>query len=82
MFDKYLSDHNLVQNADALLLDTGCKLNVRKTFKSSFRRLLNVLRTLNLHPALNPLSVNPTIWSNKLCVFDHFVGLALKGLST
>ena len=41
---------------------------------------------------LNPLSANPTKWSNKLkqfvgklqmnclTVFDHFVGLALKGL--
>ena len=42
---------------------------------------------------INPLSVNPTKWSNTLkqflgklltnclSVFDHFVGLALKGLS-
>ena len=38
---------------------------------------------------LNPLSTNPTKWSNTLkqfptnylSVFDHFVGLALKGLS-
>ena len=41
----------------------------------------------------NPLSANPTKWSNTLkqfvgnlptyclSVFDHFVGLALKGLS-
>ena len=41
---------------------------------------------------LNPLSANPTIWSNTLkqirrqqptnflSVFDHFVGSALKGL--
>ena len=39
----------------------------------------------------NPLSANPTKWSNTLkqfvgklqivCVFDHFVGLALKGLT-
>ena len=34
---------------------------------------------------LNPLSANPTKWSNALkqfvsCVFDNFVGLALKGL--
>ena len=41
---------------------------------------------------LNPLSVNPAKWSNTLkkfvgnfptnclSVFDHFVGLALKGL--
>ena len=51
-----------------------------------------------LHPLgftvsnINPLSVNPTKWSNTLkqivgklprnclSVFDHFVGLALKGL--
>ena len=43
--------------------------------------------------ALNPLSVNPTKWSNTLkqfvsnlptnclSVVDHFVGLALKGLT-
>ena len=43
--------------------------------------------------AFRPLSDNPTKWSNTLkqfvgklpmnclCVFDHFVGLALKGLS-
>ena len=36
----------------------------------------------------NPLSANPTKWSNTLkqfvaflSVFNHFVGLALKGLS-
>ena len=38
--------------------------------------------------SLNPLSANPTKWSNtfkqfvgNLSVFDHFVGLALKGLT-
>ena len=33
---------------------------------------------------LNPLSANPTKWSNLNCssVFDHFVGLALKGLNS
>ena len=35
--------------------------------------------------AINPLSANPTIWSNRIkieffSVFDQFVGLALKGL--
>ena len=34
----------------------------------------------------NPLSANPTKWSNttkqSLGVFDHFVGLALKGLKS
>ena len=31
---------------------------------------------------LNPLKANPTKWStNCLSVFDHFVGLALKGLN-
>ena len=28
----------------------------------------------------NPLSANPTKWLNTLKQFDHFVGLALKGL--
>ena len=34
---------------------------------------------------INPLSANPTKWSNTLkllSVFDHFVGLALKGLNS
>ena len=43
---------------------------------------------------INPLGANPTKWSNtfkqfvgklptnRLSVFDHFVGLALKGIST
>ena len=43
-------------------------------------------------PSFNPLSANPTKWSNTfkrfignlptncLSVFDHFMGLALKGL--
>ena len=35
---------------------------------------------------VNPLSANPTNWSNTLknClnVFDHFVGLAFKGIKT
>ena len=41
---------------------------------------------MNFHRLLksvNPLSANPTKWSNTLnclSVFDHFVGLALKGL--
>ena len=31
---------------------------------------------------VNPLSANPTKWSNTLLsIFDHFVGLALKGLT-
>ena len=45
-----------------------------------------------LLPCFNPLSANPTTWLNTQticrqtadewfeCVFDHFVGLALKGL--
>ena len=47
----------------------------------------------NHHQAINPLSTNPGKWSNTveqffgnlptncLTVFDHFVGLVLKGLS-
>ena len=45
------------------------------------------LRHINLVVDINPLSANPTKWSNTLkqfvgllSVFDHFVGLALKGL--
>ena len=48
---------------------------------------------LNLILNVNPLSANPTKWSNRLkqfvvklptnclCVFDHFMGLLFKGLS-
>ena len=48
---------------------------------------------LIVRAAVNPLSANPTKWSNRLkqfvgnmptnclSVFDHFVGLALKGLT-
>ena len=54
--------------------------------KSSFKLLLRFL------VFINPLSANPTKWSNTLkqfignlptnclSVFNHFVGLALKGL--
>ena len=47
----------------------------------------------NVLPPFNPLSANPTKWSNTLkqfvgnlstnylSVFDHFVKLALKGLT-
>ena len=31
-------------------LDTGCKLNVYKTFKKRSRRLMNILYTLNILP--------------------------------
>ena len=42
-----------------------------------------------MNNSVNPLSANPTKWSNThkefvgncLSVFDHFVKLALKGLS-
>ena len=37
--------------------------------------------TSYIKDAFNPLSANPTKWSNTLKqLFDHFVGLALKGL--
>ena len=34
-----------------------------------------------MRTSFNPLSVSFTKWSNTFSVFDHFVGLALKGLS-
>ena len=53
--------------------------------------MMHVSNTCVLHIHLNPLSANPTKWSNTqticwllptnyLSVFDHFVGLALKRL--
>ena len=55
----------------------------------SFHRVIAIFQ-LNI---VNPLSANPTKWSNtlkqsvwagfdSLSVFDHFVGLGLKGLNT
>ena len=35
---------------DAVPVDTGCKLNVQKTFRKRPGRLLNVLYTFNLRP--------------------------------
>ena len=47
-----------------------------------------VPKVISIFPKFNPLTTNPTKWSNTLkqfvgnclSVFDHFVGLALKGL--
>ena len=58
----------------------------------AFQWLDGVGICLDQFPRFNPLSVNTTKWSNthkqlvgssptnSLSVFDHFVGLALKGL--
>ena len=55
-----------------------------------FYRVLNTsLKFLERLKAANSLSTNPTKWSNSLkrftdeclSVFDHFVGMALKGLN-
>ena len=40
------------------------------------------LFTYILITCINPLSANFIKWSNCLSVFDHFVGLALKGLTS
>ena len=45
------SFHNASENeADTILVDTGRKLNVHKTFRRRHGRLLNVLYTFNLRP--------------------------------
>ena len=82
----------------------GCHLLRQMSSQSGSQKLLQGLMSHELTAYLsfftyfitqwiNPLSVNPTKWSNTLkqfvgklptnClgVFDHFVGLALKGLS-
>ena len=58
-----------------------------------YEKVLRTMRTAIVSYLLNPLSANPTKWSNTLkqfvgklptnclSVFDHFVGLALKGLT-
>ena len=57
------------------------------------RQTISLLPLSQAMLSLNPLSVNPTKWSNTLkqfvgklptnclSVFDHFAGLALKGLT-
>ena len=77
----------------------NCKLflthpqeNINQRIPRSYHKLLNYDNSLRIPSLFNPLSANPTKWSNKLkqffanllticfSVFDHFVGLALKGL--
>ena len=41
--------------------------------------LLN--RDIEIRHYLKPFNTHPTKWSNTLTVFDHFMGLALKGLT-
>ena len=63
---------------------------IDKCIKPSMRTMLLKNRFDNVKPFykhLNPLSANPTKWSNIivcsncLSVFDHFMKLALKGLT-
>ena len=61
-------------------------------FSEIFWSLATGLEVLIIRSDLNPLSANPTKWSNTLkqfvgksrrivlTVFDHFAGLVLKGL--
>ena len=61
--------------------------NVLKQDCFSYINVLMMLDILYGSDLINPLSANPTKWSNTLSrrialsVFDHFVGLALKGLT-
>ena len=70
---RYVCAEGLYIRSDFLL-----SLNVRKFIQSSKSA------TSVLHSDFNPISANPTKWSNTLkqclSVFGHFVGLALKGL--
>ena len=60
-------------------------------YRAAFNSLQDVLAvkamvlitviTVKLLLNYNPLSANFTEWTNCLSVFDHFVGLALKGLN-
>ena len=78
-----------------MLVDRLVKHYLRKTFSSlgnsvSKKKIFDVL-SFFLQAYINPLSVNPTKWSNKLkqfvgnlptaclSVFDHFAKLSLKG---
>ena len=64
-----------------------CRHHLTPSIWGSFCKCFKVVYRLRIEP----LSPNPTKWSNALkqfvgkslrfvCVFDHFVGLALKGL--
>ena len=62
------------------------KLRLRCLRGFLIRICTQIWENTKLKKHLNPLSTNPTKWSdtllptNCLCVFDHFVGLALKEL--
>ena len=71
----------------------NCSKQAKQIFLSLFLKNMTTLDfKLAFKEPLNPLSANPTKWSNTLkqfvgnmptnclSVFDHFVGLALKGL--
>ena len=73
-----------------------CELYTALQFvlNSNCRLKFYLIGSLKQRRAFNPLSANPTKWSNTLkqfvaklptnclSVFDHFVGLALKGLKS
>ena len=76
------------------MIDISCKFYSRKLHDIYILHRFSCgdNRTPNISSNINPLSANPTKWSNTLkqfvgklptnclSVFDHFVGLALKGL--
>ena len=55
-------------------------LAVKASETSLFQMVSITVITVKLLLNYNPLSANFTEWTNCLSVFDHFVGLALKGL--
>ena len=55
-------------------------LAVKARETSLFQMVSITVITVKLLLNYNPLSANFTEWTNCLSVFDHFVGLALKGL--
>ena len=77
------------------LFSAKCSANFHSICIANISYYIHELRALHADKSLlNPLSANPTKWSNTLkqfvgklpknclSVFDHFVGLALKGLNS
>ena len=75
---------------DSKLKSNFCLAKIKNSIMSHI--FLESLSDLFVFSCINPLSANPTKWPNTLkqfvgnlpnnflSVFDHFVGLALKGL--
>ena len=88
--DKHFSN-NIFEFSDKTY-EQICETAIGTKFTPPYAILLMAALKENILDKVNPLSSNPTYWSNTLkqffdklptnclSVFDHFAGLALKGL--